>query len=262
MERAISEMEKIRRAEEIYARRKNERVDEKENGPKSIYKFLFQVLLLINITIVVIAVQNKNYIFTPNFLSQVSSYNVNIKEKIEDWFKQKEAESTGSDNTNAKENENNENKESLQNTSSQDSSDSIVVSGESNDVNSGLVENTDVQELSQMEKDALEIKEKYSISLPFEGGVRTSGFGTRQANSIVTAYHTGVDIGATKGTVIKAGNGGTVTLCSSQGDYGQHLRITDGDLTILYAHCSKMYVKEGDVIEKNQPIAEVGSTRE
>ncbi len=29
----------------------------------------------------------------------------------------------------------------------------------------------------------------------------------------------------------------------------------------IYAHCSKIYVQEGDKIEKGQEIAEVGATR-
>ena len=36
--------------------------------------------------------------------------------------------------------------------------------------------------------------------------------------------------------------------------------ITNNDVSTLYAHCSKLYVKEGDVISQGQEIAEVGST--
>lgn len=53
---------------------------------------------------------------------------------------------------------------------------------------------------------------------------------------------------------------GTVTQVSSQGDYGKHIRIVNGEITTLYAHCSKIYVKEGDNIKQGQEIAEVGST--
>ena len=73
MERAISEMEKIRRAEEIYSRRKNGETFsfiDKENSKKSksIYRILFQFLLFINIAVIVIMVQNKDYIFSKDFL--------------------------------------------------------------------------------------------------------------------------------------------------------------------------------------------------
>ena len=65
MERAIAEMEKIRRAEEIYSRRKNGEDEQKRLSSKSIYKFLFEILLLINIVIIIVAVQNQKYILLP-----------------------------------------------------------------------------------------------------------------------------------------------------------------------------------------------------
>lgn len=53
---------------------------------------------------------------------------------------------------------------------------------------------------------------------------------------------------------------GTVTQVSAAGDYGNHLRIVNGDITTLYAHCNKIYVKEGDHVKQGQEIAEVGAT--
>ena len=41
---------------------------------------------------------------------------------------------------------------------------------------------------------------------------------------------------------------------------GNHLRIVQGEITTLYAHCSKINVKEGDIIKQGDKIAEVGST--
>ncbi|MCI9000447.1 MAG: M23 family metallopeptidase [Clostridia bacterium] len=38
------------------------------------------------------------------------------------------------------------------------------------------------------------------------------------------------------------------------------MKITNNDVSTLYAHCSKLYVKEGDIISQGQEIAEVGST--
>ena len=55
---------------------------------------------------------------------------------------------------------------------------------------------------------------------------------------------------------------GRVTQVSSKGDYGKHLRIENEDIITLYAHCSKIVVKEGDYIKQGQKIAEVGATRE
>ena len=182
MERAIAEMEKIRRAEEIYSRRKNGEDEQKRLSSKSIYKFLFEILLLINIVIIIVAVQNQKYIFTEDFIKQVNSYNVNIKKKFEELL------TTTPSNTitnNDKENNNTVNEND-------------GVSGESNNLSSGLVESQQIieKELSQEEKDILEIKENYSITLPLSG-TKTSGFGEREStNSKVTKNHTGVDIAA------------------------------------------------------------------
>lgn len=41
---------------------------------------------------------------------------------------------------------------------------------------------------------------------------------------------------------------------------GNHLIIKIDDITIIYAHCSKLYVKQGENVTQGQKIAEVGST--
>lgn len=41
---------------------------------------------------------------------------------------------------------------------------------------------------------------------------------------------------------------------------GNHLKIVNGDVTTLYAHCNKIYVNKGDYISQGQEIAEVGAT--
>lgn len=249
MERAIAEMEKIKRAEEIYSRRRSGEEEEKKQ-PKSIYKTLFEVLFLANVIILIIAVQNQKYIFTEEFINQVNSYNFNVRKKIEELFSKDSNKSEQTVSTESKD-------ENITEESS--------VSGESNDVNGALVENeiqeaNEVQELSQEDQDILDIKNNYSIILPVEG-TKTSGFGERESsNPIVTKYHTGVDIGAANGTVIKSAISGTVIQVSSAGDYGKHVKVQNGDLVVLYAHCSKIYVKEGQEVEQGQDIAEVGST--
>ena len=42
---------------------------------------------------------------------------------------------------------------------------------------------------------------------------------------------------------------------------GNHIKIQKDDVITLYAHCSKIYVKEGDHIMQGQEIGEVGATR-
>ncbi len=247
MERAISEMEKIRKAEEIYSRRNNLASNSNNiisNKSKTLYKNLFQILVLLDIAIVIVAFQNRDNIFKEEFITQINSYNINVKEKLEELFNEKN---------------NSENTESVEKEKSSQQAKENVNNSEI-EMEAVLVEN-EAKQLSQMEQDILDIKSKYSIILPLQG-VKTSGFGERTSeNKIVTHNHTGVDLSANTGTVIKSAMSGTVTQVSSEGDYGNHLRITVDDLTTLYAHCSKIYVSEGDSIIQGQDIAEVGSTR-
>ena len=114
--------------------------------------------------------------------------------------------------------------------------------------------------LSQMEIDANEIKNKYNITKPIVGTV-TSRFGHRNPTTAsVPKNHTGIDLAANTGTVIYASLDGIVKIASGEGDYGNHLRIEKDDVAIYYAHCNKLYVKEGEYVKQNQPIAEVGAT--
>ena len=104
------------------------------------------------------------------------------------------------------------------------------------------------------------IKSKYNLIKPLVGTI-TSRFGHRDpTTATVPKNHTGIDIAANTGTVIYAALDGVVKIASSEGDYGNHLRIEKDDVAIYYAHCNKLYVKEGDYVTQNQPIAEVGAT--
>ncbi len=245
MERAISEMERIKRAEEIYSKRRNpEDTKNYEKKNKSIYKNLFQILLLIDIAIGIVAFQNREYIFSDEFITQVNSYNINVKEKIEE-FTSTPDESNNIENTTETE----ENVDSKEETENQEET--------KTETQGAIVENESNVELSQMELDAKSILENYSVILPVSG-TKTSGFGERESsNPIVTPNHKGLDIAATTGTVIVAAHSGTITQVSSEGDYGEHLRITDNNLTTLYAHCSKIYVTEGQEVTQGEAIAEV-----
>lgn len=87
--------------------------------------------------------------------------------------------------------------------------------------------------------------------------------------------HTGIDIvrprgseitAAAKGVVKKVYNGCTHNYskqksCGCGGGYGNYVIIDHGGgVETLYGHCQAIYVKEGQTVNKNQPIAEVGST--
>jgi murein DD-endopeptidase MepM/ murein hydrolase activator NlpD len=88
-------------------------------------------------------------------------------------------------------------------------------------------------------------------------------FGLRNpTTATVPKNHTGTDIAAPKGTKIISATEGKVVYKSSKGDFGKHIKIQINDVIILYAHCNKVYVNEGDIIKQGQEIAEVGSTRD
>lgn len=76
------------------------------------------------------------------------------------------------------------------------------------------------------------------------------------------AFHEGIDIAYPTGTAINAVSGGVVTsVVFSETGYGHHVRVDCGDgVTVLYAHCSDIFVTKGQSIAAGQVIAEVGAT--
>ena len=90
----------------------------------------------------------------------------------------------------------------------------------------------------------------------------SSGFGVRHDPFTGRlARHMGLDIPAVHGTAILASGGGRVISAGYRGPYGKAVVIDHGDgLQTLYGHCSKLYVRTGDLVMPQQRIASVGST--
>ncbi len=112
---------------------------------------------------------------------------------------------------------------------------------------------------TQMQLDAEYIKKNFSLTLPAKAEI-TSHYGKREKTEIVSENHQGIDIGVVVGTTIVAAMEGTVTVVSKEGDYGTHVKIVNKDVTTIYAHCSKILVKEGEKVKKGQKIALSGNT--
>ncbi len=93
-------------------------------------------------------------------------------------------------------------------------------------------------------------------------GPVTSNFGWRTHPILGTErFHAGIDFGADYGSLIYASEQGRVIYADWYGGYGNAVIVDHGNgMTTLYAHCSDLYVKDGDVVAKGQPIAAVGST--
>ena len=87
-------------------------------------------------------------------------------------------------------------------------------------------------------------------------GVLTSRYGYRWGRT-----HTGIDIGVSYGTSIKAAAGGTITFSGWKGSLGQLVVISHGNgIQTYYGHCSKLLVSAGQTVSAGQVIAKVGST--
>ena len=97
---------------------------------------------------------------------------------------------------------------------------------------------------------------------PVSEGFVGSGYGMR--NDPFTgalSMHTGVDFAAPVGTPIFAAAGGVVADASVHPDFGNMLEIDHGNgLSTVYAHTSRILVKNGDFVRKGQKVAEVGTT--
>jgi murein DD-endopeptidase MepM/ murein hydrolase activator NlpD len=75
------------------------------------------------------------------------------------------------------------------------------------------------------------------------------------------AMHEGVDFVAEAGTPIVAAAGGVVVFAGRHPQYGYMVDLDHGnDLVTRYAHASKLFVKEGDLVQRGHKIAAVGST--
>lgn len=73
--------------------------------------------------------------------------------------------------------------------------------------------------------------------------------------------HEGLDFSAPRGTPIYAASGGVVTWAGYKTGYGNTVDIYHGnEIVTRYAHASKVNVKAGDIVERGQTIAAVGST--
>lgn len=97
---------------------------------------------------------------------------------------------------------------------------------------------------------------------PVNVAYNASGFGWRSDPfSGRSAFHEGIDFSAPTGTPIVAAAGGVVIASEYHPQFGNMIEIDHGgDLITRYAHSSKVYVKLGDIVQRGQHIADIGST--
>jgi murein DD-endopeptidase MepM/ murein hydrolase activator NlpD len=227
MERTISVEEKIRRAEEIYAKRKQGEikpiatvnVNEKKDI-KLLRKMIIQILICIFIYFVIYAVQSNSFPFSEDLINKTNeliSYDTNFGEiyqflrgKLEEIFIPKQ-----------KKNE----EENIQEENTQKEG---IGGAEETNESINKEENTqNTENLSQVEQDIIAIKNTTNFIKPVEG-IISSKYGQRdEATGTVPKNHTGTDIAAQTGTKIKSATDGEVVLYSEEGDYRKASKNTN-----------------------------------
>lgn len=131
----------------------------------------------------------------------------------------------------------------------------------------------DYQSQLKREEDEAKRKEAAKLRWPLDNTQKdkniyvTSTFGGR----IHPVYqrpmnHSGLDLagqysGAIANDNIYAARAGQVIIADYNSGYGNYIVIDHGEgMTTVYAHCSKLLVKKGQMVERGQKIALVGST--
>lgn len=93
-------------------------------------------------------------------------------------------------------------------------------------------------------------------------GEITSAYGYR-SNPVtgVYSFHSGLDIEADEGEPIRASFGGKVETVADNATYGHYIILDHSNgIKTMYAHCSEVVSKEGEVVKAGDTIAKVGSS--
>jgi len=97
---------------------------------------------------------------------------------------------------------------------------------------------------------------------PVDDGVQSSTYGWRMHPiHDERRFHAGLDIAAPEGREIRAVDRGVVTFAGRHKGFGNMVELTHADgIVTRYAHASRLHVREGDVVDVGETIADVGST--
>lgn len=96
---------------------------------------------------------------------------------------------------------------------------------------------------------------KGSFAKPVSGTI-TSSYGPRGGG-----YHRGVDIGAKRGTLVRAANDGRVVFRGRRKGFGRLVIIDHGGgMQTYYAHLSGYKVRKGKRVRRGAPVGKVGSS--
>lgn len=232
MERTLSADERIRRAEEIYYRRKVQdrnrnsaivNVSETKKDFGIIKKMILQIIICVLIYTIFYMIQNTNYIFSEDVIkktNEILSYDINIKSLYEqtmqyiNQFSDNVGATISRPQEDSNENEENSNNENIN--SENVNSENVNEQQEENIGGENIVVNEEEPvALTQMEQDAKNILSAKSLIIPLKGTI-TSRYGPRNPETpTVPKNHTGIDIAVNEGTVFIASMSGIVEEVSS-----------------------------------------------
>lgn len=102
----------------------------------------------------------------------------------------------------------------------------------------------------------------YLAHIPVRSGYMSSNYGYR-ADPFTgrAAFHGGLDFAGPTGTHVYAVAPGIVTWAGAKSGYGNLVEISHGDgVSTRYAHASRVNVRVGDLVAKDQLVAFMGST--
>ena len=97
-----------------------------------------------------------------------------------------------------------------------------------------------------------------SFQHPVPGAPVTSNFGWRSWSN---SFHSGIDLGVSTGTSVRAAMGGVVKSRGWAGGYGNVVDVVHcGKYTTRYAHLSSFVAKVGQAVSAGETIAKSGNT--
>lgn len=104
--------------------------------------------------------------------------------------------------------------------------------------------------------------QNFLANMPLRSGYITSPYGYRtDPFTGQVKFHAGIDFAGPAGTHVFAVAPGMVTWAGEKPGYGTMVEINHGDGVLTrYAHASSVAVRTGDLVEKDQLVAYMGST--
>lgn len=263
--------QRIRRAEEIYARRRGNdyyqnrttTVKQKEIEKKKkskLLKILIQLLCSLGIYLIISTIQKNNIyikeminnitrieIDIPFYLNYVKKGFINVNNQVLEMLRNNEIQKEENN-----ESKNNEiiNNEKLESNINENNIELAIGGGKE-----------EIEEINndQMAIDIEYIKKNFEIVKPIEG-IKTSGFGKREPTEIISEEHMGIDIAKEEGSKIISAISGKVIFSGYSNSFGNYIKIQNNDVVTIYGHCKVLYKKEGEEVHIGDEIAEVGMT--